>query len=435
MNNPPVVTHKLLNTVLPCSRVKSSVAAHLQSFCFLSFSLQAHEDSQESLTPPPRRDTMGSFLPDGSSYELLAVIGRGLDDLMTVNLARYRPTGEHVAIRRINLESCTNDMVIYLQGELHVSKLFHHSSIVPYKSIFIADNELWVITPFMAYGSARDLICSHFADGMTELTIAYILLGMLKALEYIHHMGYVHRSVKASHVLISADGQVCMSGLRSIFSLIRHGQRARVVHDFPQYSVKVLPWLSPEVLQQNLQGYDSRSDIYSLGITACELANGHVPFKDMPATQMLLEKLNGTVPCLLDTTTIPPEELSMKPSRSGADSGICEGPVAGSVRHSNGEASSSTGGHPYNRTFSPHFHAFVELCLQREPERRPSAATLIGHPLFKQIKRRPSEALPELLRPVSPITGSESFQPRDAPSGLAGLESGLSHLEVDDWDF
>lgn len=60
------------------------------------------------------------------------------------------------------------------------------------------------------------------------------------------------RSVKASHVLISADGQVCMSGLRSIFSLIRHGQRAKVVHDFPQYSVKVLPWLSPEVLQQVL---------------------------------------------------------------------------------------------------------------------------------------------------------------------------------------
>uniref|UniRef100_A0A8D3AA75 STE20-related kinase adapter protein alpha n=1 Tax=Scophthalmus maximus TaxID=52904 RepID=A0A8D3AA75_SCOMX len=381
---------------------------------------------------------MGSFLPDSSSYELLNVIGRGLDDLLTVNLARYRPTGEHVAIRRIDLESCTNDMVTYLQGELHVSKLFHHPSILPYKSVFIAENELWVITPFMAYGSARDLICSHFADGMSEQTISYILLGMLKALEYIHHMGYVHRSVKASHVLISADGQVCMSGLRSIFSLIRHGQRARVVHDFPQYSVKVLPWLSPEVLQQNLQGYDSRSDIYSLGITACELANGHVPFKDMPATQMLLEKLNGTVPCLLDTTTIPPEELSMKPSRSGADSGICEGPGAGGVRHSNGgdPSSSSSGGHPYNRTFSHHFHAFVELCLQRDPERR-SAFFLhrmrkccIGH-----IKRRPSEALPELLRPVSPITSFSSSQQQDSPSGLASLESGLSHLEVDDWDF
>ncbi|XP_024128544.1 STE20-related kinase adapter protein alpha isoform X1 [Oryzias melastigma] len=398
-------------------------------------SFLAHEDSRDSLTPRPHQDTMGSFLPDSNLYELLAVLGKGLDNLMTVNLARYKATGEHVAIRRIDLESCTNDMVTYLQSELHVSKLFHHPSILPYKSVFIAENELWVITPFMAYGSARDLICSNFVDGMSEQTIAYILHGMLKALEYIHHMGYVHRSVKASHVLISADGQVCMSGLRSIFSLIRHGQRAKVVHDFPQFSIKVLPWLSPEVLQQNLQGYDSRSDIYSLGITACELANGHVPFKDMPATQMLLEKLNGTVPCLLDTTTIPPEELSLKPSRSGADSGICEGPGAGGARHSNGEPSSSSGGHPYNRTFSPQFHHFVELCLQRDPEKRPSATTLSGHPFFKQMKRRPSEALPELLQPVSPITSFESSQPQDSPSGLASLESSLSHLDVDDWDF
>lgn len=131
---------------------------------------------------------------------------------------------------------------------------------------------------------------------------------------------------------------------------------------------------------------------------------------------MLLEKLNGTVPCLLDTTTIPPEELSLKPSRSGADSGICEGPGAVGIRHSNGEPSSSSAGHPYNRTFSPHFHAFVELCLQRDPEKRlafllyvfkycctifkaqlffllfslrPSASTLIGHPFFKQVCKIP----------------------------------------------
>lgn len=100
---------------------------------------------------------------------------------------------------------------------------------------------------------------------------------------------------------------------------------------------------------------------------------------------MLLEKLNGTVPCLLDTTTIPPEELSLKPSRSGADSGICEGPVAGSVRHSNGEPSSSSGGHPYNRTFSPLFHAFVELCLQRDPEKRLASILLHAELLIRII--------------------------------------------------
>lgn len=58
------------------------------------------------------------------------------------------------------------------------------------------------------------------------------------------------RSVKASHILISVDGKVYLSGLRSNLSMINHGQRLKVVHDFPKYSIKVLPWLSPEVLQQ-----------------------------------------------------------------------------------------------------------------------------------------------------------------------------------------
>ncbi|XP_028931296.1 STE20-related kinase adapter protein alpha isoform X1 [Ornithorhynchus anatinus] len=392
---------------------------------------QTNEASSESIAPSPKRAAMSSFLPEGGYYKLLTIIGKGFEELMTVNLARYKPSGEYVTVRRVNLEACTNEMVTFLQGELHVSKLFNHPNLVPYRATFIADNELWVVTSFMAYGSAKDLIGTHFTDGMSELAIAYILQGLLKALDYIHHMGYVHRSVKASHILISVDGRVHLAGLRSSLSMISHGQRQRVVHDFPKYGVKVLPWLSPEVLQQNLQGYDAKSDIYSVGITACELANGHVPFKDMPATQMLLEKLNGTVPCLLDTTTIPAEELTIDTSRSGANSGPGEGLAASGTRTSNGDSPL----HPYHRTFSPHFHHFVELCLQRSPDLRPTASTLLGHSFFKQIKRRASEALPELLRPVTPITSFEGgSQPQD-PSGIFGLVSSLEQLDVDDWEF
>uniref|UniRef100_W5N1H3 STE20-related kinase adapter protein alpha n=1 Tax=Lepisosteus oculatus TaxID=7918 RepID=W5N1H3_LEPOC len=396
---------------------------------------QANEESTESLASLPHREAMGSFLPDNSSYELLTIIGKYtfLSSPSTITCQKKKRTGEHVNTHGTDLQLCTRKRKTFswLLEDQYVMLFFFGGDQTFQTSVCVLMVLGYVICPDVITGSAKDLISTHFTDGMNELAIAYILQGILKALDYIHHMGYVHRSVKASHVLISADGQVFLSGLRSIFSLIRHGQRARVVHDFPQYSVKVLPWLSPEVLQQNLQGYDARSDIYSLGITACELANGHVPFKDMPATQMLLEKLNGTVPCLLDTSTIPPEELTMKPSRSGADSGICEGTGACSTRHANGEPSQ----HPYNRTFSSHFHAFVELCLQRNPERRPSASTLLSHSFFKQIKRRASDALPELLRPVAPITNFECAQPPDSPTVMASLESSLSHLEVDDWDF
>lgn len=41
--------------------------------------------------------------------------GKGFEDLMTVNLARYKPTGEYVTVRRINLEACSNEMVTFLQ--------------------------------------------------------------------------------------------------------------------------------------------------------------------------------------------------------------------------------------------------------------------------------------------------------------------------------
>uniref|UniRef100_A0A8D0VCR5 STE20-related kinase adapter protein alpha n=1 Tax=Sus scrofa TaxID=9823 RepID=A0A8D0VCR5_PIG len=352
-----------------------------------------------------KQEIMSSFLPEGGCYELLTVIGKGFEDLMTVNLARYKPTGEYVTVRRINLEACSNEMVTFLQ----VKK---------------CDCDAWGAGSYKLAFVSLSVVCLFFYFPTVQQGDQVILT-------CIHYIFFPHPlSVKASHVLISADGKVYLSGLRSNLSMISHGQRQRVVHDFPKYSIKVLPWLSPEVLQQNLQGYDAKSDIYSVGITACELANGHVPFKDMPATQMLLEKLNGTVPCLLDTSTIPAEELTMGAPRSAANPGLSESLATSTPRTSNGDSPS----HPYHRTFSPHFHHFVEQCLQRSPDVRPSASTLLNHSFFKQIKRRASEALPELLRPVTPITNFEGSQSQD-PSGIFGLVTNLEELEVDDWEF
>ncbi|TKC48479.1 hypothetical protein EI555_008602 [Monodon monoceros] len=196
-------------------------------------------------------------------------------------------------------------------------------------------------------------------------------------------------SKPGTYVLISTDGKVYLSGLSSNLSMISHGQQQRVVHDFTKYSIK-----------------------------------------DMPAPQMLLEKLNGIVPCLLDTSTIPAQELTMSISRSVASSGLSDSLTTSTPRTSNGNSLS----HPYHRIFSPHFHHFVEQCLQHNPDGRPSACTLLNHSFFKLIKRRASEALPELLCPVTPITNFEGSQSQDH-SGIFGLVTNLEELEVDKWEF
>lgn len=131
----------------------------------------------------------------------------------------------------------------------------------------------------LCVGSADTLLRTYFPDGMSESLIAYLLYGVLKALEYLHRMGYVHRSVedtrcyydtylkykkenvlkmyhvqsrgvKASHILLSGDGRVYLSGLHSVYSMMREGKRMRAVFDMPHHSPALLPWLSPELLRQ-----------------------------------------------------------------------------------------------------------------------------------------------------------------------------------------
>uniref|UniRef100_A0A672QBD3 Protein kinase domain-containing protein n=1 Tax=Sinocyclocheilus grahami TaxID=75366 RepID=A0A672QBD3_SINGR len=215
--------------------------------------------------------------------------GRGFNNLSQVSMARHTPSGRLVAVKNTNLDECTEDelYVYYLQNEVLRSRLFRHPNLLTSRLVFSSCCQLWVLSPLMSYGSADSLLRSYFPDGMSESLIAYLLYGVLRALEYLHHMGYVHRGVKASHVLLSAEGRVCLSGLQSVYSLMKDGKRMRAVFDMPQHSPSLLPWLSPELLRQDLHGYGVKSDIYSLGIVVCELVSGRVPFQDMPPTLVL----------------------------------------------------------------------------------------------------------------------------------------------------
>ncbi|XP_069790225.1 STE20-related kinase adapter protein beta isoform X2 [Narcine bancroftii] len=384
--------------------------------------------SQRSL-----QDEKMMYTTNASHYELLCELGKSFSNLTTVNLAKHIPSGNMVVVKRTNMDSCSEENLSSLQNELLIWQFLRHPNILPHPAVFAEGSELWVILAFTAYGSASSLL-KYFTEGMSESLMAHIFYGVLKALDYIHQMGCIHRSVRPSHILISGEGHIYLSGLHGLCSMITDGQRLRDAYDFPEFSASFLPWLSPEVLQQDLHGYDAKSDIYSLGITACELARGQVPFQNMQPTQMLLQKLKGPL-CLVDFG-FPQRELLIKNSRSGVDSGIGESVATYSMRRSNTSERSPS---PMNKTFSAAFRNFVDLCLQREPGNRPSASTLLSHPFFKQVRKQTKSFLISLLQPAVPLSGSQATVGTSETRGdtsithLQDLDGCLSDLAGSEW--
>ncbi|KAJ8730526.1 hypothetical protein PYW08_001939 [Mythimna loreyi] len=363
------------------------------------------------------------FNPDINDYQLTSIITECCGGVAVVYSALYKPNNQNVAIKRYFVDK-TKENASLIQQDILTRKELQHVNILPYLTSFVHGRELYVVSPLMTFGSCRDILDRYFQEGLPELACAIVLRDVLQALQYLHKQLYIHRSVRASHVLVGANGGVRLSGLRSAASLMVRGRRQRHLHQLPppDGDNTNLMWLSPELLEQNLKGYDEKSDIYSLGVLCCELANGAVPFAEVPTTLMFTEKVRGSRPQLLDCSTFPEpclDDSEMK-SMYNTDSGVGD----------SADAVSRLRQVYAGRKLSDTFHHLSEMALQRDPDKRPSATQLLNHPFFKQIRK--TDYLPGLIGRVKPIKPD-----LDDMSALL-LQEKLSEMEIEkttEWDF
>lgn len=288
--------------------------------------------------------------------------------------ANHSPSNHSVVIKLVDLES--EKLLEYVSYEINTIRQLRHPNLLPLLCSFVVENHLWNVITSAQYGSTN--LWSK-PNGIPELAIAFIIRDVLLALDYLHKRGIIHRAVCGSHILINSKGNCMLTGLKYSTSVLKDGRWHSTIHEYPKNSIKIANHLAPEILEQNLLGYNSKSDIYSLGIVCCELANGCVPYEDIALTEMLLDKLTGNFPRPLDSTC---DEIRNFPT---------------DIEDLSPEVREKYETYR-NRTFSQSFHKFTnENCLTFDSYTRPTASTLLSHSFIKQIKKSNTNLL-ELLQ-------------------------------------
>ncbi|XP_068145934.1 serine/threonine-protein kinase hippo [Drosophila tropicalis] len=288
--------------------------------------------SEESLLQPPEK-----------VFDIMYKLGEG--SYGSVYKAVHKESSSIVAIKLVPVESDLHEII----KEISIMQQCDSPYVVRYYGSYFKQYDLWICMEYCGAGSVSDIMRLR-KKTLTEDEIATIMSDTLKGLVYLHLRRKIHRDIKAANILLNTEGYAKLADFGVAGQLTDTMAKRNTVIGTPF-------WMAPEVIEEI--GYDCVADIWSLGITALEMAEGKPPYGDihpMRAIFMIPQK--------------PPPSFR-EPDR-----------------------------------WSTEFIDFVSKCLVKDPDERATATELLEHEFIRNAKHR------SILKPMLEETCSIREQQR-----------------------